>query len=245
MRLLQFRPEDRMTLQEARNHPWLHAQATAAGLYASERGSGGDNLDRDASMSTVVTNDAMAVDESSNDVSPPLSQVITIPGAYPPSGSQPTRVTRRAVVLMERQESGAGLPEASWQLVGSEDAVIKEDGPADVLTPAPPRGAKRGRLRSIPEDRDAVEPLQDSPANARNRKRIAESVAVVRGRGARRVVRGRAAAAAAPARGRIAKEELVPDAEEEEEDEEIDLDNHPRRSSRLANSSPLKVTRRA
>lgn len=232
MRLLQFRPEDRMTLDAARFHPWLHTQATAAGLSRDRPARGMlEAVNRDASMSIVAPLDAMAVDEPTDDASM-TSQSIAVPGRFP-SGSQATRMTRRSQVLIERQESGVGLPDASWQIVDRE-----VDNANSAVMAASGRGAKRERLRSIPEDHNAGAPLQDASTYARNRRRVVESSAVVksRGRGARKASRGRTAV-----RGRITKEEYDPDMEEGEDDD--DSIHSPRRSSRIAGNP--KIIRKA
>ncbi|CDO76220.1 hypothetical protein BN946_scf184894.g9 [Trametes cinnabarina] len=246
-RLLEYDPRKRMTLSDAREHPWMHEQATLRGGVQNHRRTASPEPANagaiDASMRSVVS-DGMALDP------PPAALEVAAPephvGGTPLTASQDlpdsqesemggavvtrhaSRLQRRANVITQANEVGFALPGPSQEM--QERAAADDDD-------AHARGNKRkaaldfdASLTPMEEADDENEEPSSDPAPAPRRGRAAGAK---KGRGAKKAAanppaakRGRRAVAAAAADG-----------------ENVDAAGR-RRSTRLTGPSPRKVAAR-
>ncbi|KAL6303543.1 kinase-like domain-containing protein [Sparassis latifolia] len=171
-KLLEVRPEQRMSLTAARMHPWLAGQARARGLTAQAQAGvqpGPSNLLPEASMSSQHS-ESMILDASMEDAADPpvlgsqASNIGNMPGAYP--SSQTGREGLR----------GAPLQRRSQVLAAEEDqqrVFVHSDGEEDNT---PVRKRKAGSLdfnaSLTPMREEEEEEEEEVPPPVTGRKKV-------------------------------------------------------------------------
>ncbi|KAI0355786.1 Pkinase-domain-containing protein [Trametes cingulata] len=202
-KLLEYDPRKRMTLSDARHHPWLGTQASLYQRPEYRRRTASPIPENaiDASMRSIAS-DGMALDhpaevmeaEPADQGTPPLGSQ-ELPDSQNGTASrgalsrQPSRLQRRANVISHANEVGVPLPGPSQEM--RERAAAEDEEAA-----GPQRANKRkaaldfdASLTPMEEedDEEAEAPSSDSAAPApRGRRANAAATATKKGRGGKK-----------------------------------------------------------
>ncbi|KAI0784623.1 kinase-like domain-containing protein [Abortiporus biennis] len=164
-RLLEPKPERRMTLTDALEHPWLRRYRIQNGIQPDPVSASipppTGNIDIDASMASVAPESSMAMDAEPTSQDSQASQESRpghIPGSYPQSQPGRAAVRRRRDVVLEAQEKGEdGFFQPSQEMV---ENAAQEQQRANVQYMA--ESSRKNKRKSSPLDFEAsLTPIQD------------------------------------------------------------------------------------